>query len=262
MSLSICFILCGGLLYLASSQIEDRLKNKIEVLVFLDDEISTEQRSIIKSVIDKNDIVSSSNYFSKEQALNEFIRSSGQNIATQLDLNPLPAYIKINFNRYVEESTLDELKSSLKDLNGISDIVLDYDFVIGLLSALNSGRFIILIISILFTIISIYLIFSGSKFYILHNNEKFNSMKFVGAKLSTLKIPLILRGLVIGISASFLSMIIASVILITLQSFSNQFRFVPSLYFINFVILLLGLLLGPIGTGIFNKRVSLKITSN
>ena len=262
LSLSICFLMCVALLYLASSKIEDKLKNKIEVLVFLDNDVTSEQKIKVKSVIEKSDIVSSTDFVPKEKSLSEFIQKSGQDIKSTLEFNPLPDYYKVSFNKYIDENNLEELKLSLTNVNGISDIVLDYDFVIGLLNALNSGRMIIFVISILLTIISIYLIFSGSKFYILHNTQKFNTMKFVGAKLSTLKTPLLLRGLIIGFFASVLSMLIISVILITLQSLSHQFKFVPSLYFINFVILLLGLLLGPIGTGIFNKRVSLKITSN
>ena len=110
--------------------------------------------------------------------------------------------------------------------------------------------------------ISVYLIFSSSKFYILHNSQKYDTMKLVGAKLSSIKIPLLLRGVIIGGLSSIVSIIIANVVLVTIQSFTSQIKFVTDFYFINFVLFLVGLLLGPIGTGIFNKQVSLKITSN
>ncbi len=262
LSLSICFIACAGILFIASSKIEEKLKNKIEVIVFIDDNISFHNKDSIVATISRIDVVEGYSLITKEQALLQFERQSGQDFSEMLESNPLPAYYSLRFNKYVEESDILGIKKILENLSGVSDVVIDHDIVISILSSLSAAKFYIVILSIILTMISVYLIFSSSKFYILHNSQKYNTMKLVGAKLSSIKIPLLLRGAIIGALSSIVSIIIANVTLVTIHSFTHQIKFVTDFYFINFVLFLMGLLLGPIGTGIFNKQVSLKITSN
>jgi cell division transport system permease protein len=262
LSLSISLIACVGFLYIASGKIEDKLKNKIEVLIFLDDDINEKNKNTITQKINSYDFVNRYEYISKESAIDEFIEKSGQNIKSILENNPLPAYISVNFKGILSEDDIATLKMNIVNLEGVTDVVLDYDTIINVLNYLNNMKIVLGIITIFITFISIYLIFASSKFYILHNTNCYNTMKLVGAKLNTIRIPLLLRGIIIGVLSSILSIIIINVIIITLETFSQQIKFVPSLYFINFVLVLLGLMLGPVGTGIFSKKVSLTIATN
>jgi cell division protein FtsX len=84
-------------------------------------------------------------------------------------------------------------------------------------------------------------------------------MKLVGAKLSTIKIPLLLTGIIFGFISASISIIIVDVLYITFKAFYPLYRFDNYIYFVNFAFVLFGLLLGPVGIGFYTKKISLQI---
>ncbi|MBN1301035.1 MAG: hypothetical protein JW995_07440 [Melioribacteraceae bacterium] len=263
LSLSVLFLTGSLLLMFASSEINEKLKKKIEANLFLNDSVSVTSVNKIKAEISESEYIADINYISKEEAEKKFIAETGRDFRSLLEANPLPQLLVIKFNKNINEQELETIINELKVIKGVDDVVIDYNLAITLLNYLNSAKVIIYLSGFLMLIISVYLIYSSSKMYILHNKIHYKTMKLVGAKLSTLRIPLFIRGVILGTASGVLSVIIFNTILITVRQISVHFEFVSLTYFINFILIILGIILGPIGTGIFSKKLSLKIdTSN
>ena len=111
------------------------------------------------------------------------------------------------------------------------------------------------------TIISFYLLFSTSKIIISQKMVQFNTMKLVGAKLSTIKTPLLITGIILGFIASLICIFITDTSYFIFKEFYPRFGFQYDkyLYLSNVGFVILGIALGPIGMGFFTKKISLKI---
>lgn len=257
--LSILFISISILLFFASNEINENFKKRIEAHLFLSDSIKKSNIENLKKEIVESASVANVEIVSKDEAMKRFIKETGKDFGSLLSTNPLPQHFLVKFNTNITAQDLKKFQNYFKERKGVIDVVIDYNMAMTLLNFIESAKMIILTISIILLAVSIYLIYSSSKIYINFKLEQYNTMKLVGAKLSTLKIPLLIRGFIIGLISSILSLLIFNVALITLEKVSLNIQFVNTFYFINFVIIMLGLILGPIGTGIFSKKVSLKI---
>ena len=120
-------------------------------------------------------------------------------------------------------------------------------------------KLIVFIVTVFFISIAIYLLYSTSKIILHQKLEQYNTMKLVGAKLSTIKIPLLIYGLIVGVAASLICMLLLYSIIIVLKIYYPTFQFDNYINFINLAFIILGLILGPIGVGLFAKKLSLKI---
>ncbi len=89
--------------------------------------------------------------------------------------------------------------------------------------------------------------------------EQYNTMKLVGAKLSTIKVPLLIYGLIVGLAASLICTVLFYSLIIALKNYYPTFQFDNYIIFINLSFVILGIILGPIGVGLFAKKLSLKI---
>jgi cell division transport system permease protein len=90
--------------------------------------------------------------------------------------------------------------------------------------------------------------------------EEMETIKLVGAKLSTIKIPIILNGILIGFIASLISIIIFLLYITYIDKYINLlkiFNLRNEYYFIG--VLLLGPFIGFIVSIITLKKVTLKI---
>ncbi len=259
LSISLLLVTASIVLFFASSKIDENLKKRIEANVFLIDSVKDNAIQDIKKEIYANDFILETKYISKDEAMKEFIRETGQDFRSLLDINPLPSYFKVTFNKNIDEDVLKGFILNLESNKNVVDVVIDYNLAITILNLLNSGKVVLFILTAFILLISVYLVYSSSKIYVEHQTVHFNTMKLVGSKLSTLKVPLLLRGVILGLLSAMTALIIFNVSVIMFHKFYPQFQFANILYFVNFMLLILGLIFGPLGTGIFSRNLSLKI---
>jgi cell division transport system permease protein len=259
LSISITFISASLFLVFLSNKIETSWKNEIKINVFINDSVSANQLDKIEKKIEKIDELETLKYFSKKDAFNKFVEITGNDFKNILETNPLPRSYSLSFNNKINKSKIQKLIPLLKNIQGVEDVVYDYNFTFTILEYISSMRVIVFILTILFSVISLYLLFSTSKLIIAQRMQQFNTMKLVGAKLSTIKIPLLLTGVIFGIVSSLICIFVFNGIYYVSKTFYPQSRFDNFIYFINFAFVFLGLILGPIGIGFYTKKLSLKI---
>jgi len=247
------------LLLFFSTNIENELKNKFSVSVFLSDSLESYQKLNIRNRITAYKFVKNVEYVSKETARRLFIRETGNNFESILKYNPLPASYRVKMNKTINKAELKTFNSSLANMPGVEEVVIDFSLFYSIVNLLFSLKVIIYSIGVVFSILSFYLIYANSKYYLLSRKNEIDIMKLVGAKLSVIRVPLILRGLILGLLSSILVILIFNMLIITLHKIYPQIKLVTTFYLFNFVPVILGILLGVSGSGFLAKEVNLVI---
>lgn len=259
LAIGIFFISLSILMVLLSSKVDERLIDKIEINIFLDDSITSTRIEIIRKQLISLDNIRAVNFVSKEEALARFKKETGEDFTSVISINPLPNSFNLKLSRNINEEEIANIVNQINTITGVNEVVYDYDITLSILEFIGSVKISIYTSAILFTLISLYLIYSNTKLSLLSELDRYNTMKLVGAKLKTIKIPLFIRGLIIGLIASCICILFINVLLIILQKFSFQIRYLEYLYLFNIILLILGCLLGPFGSGIFTRKLNLKI---
>ena len=109
-----------------------KLNNQIQLIAYLNDDITASQKSILENYISNYPKVESVKEVSREQALAEFQSNMPDSLRAllELDFNPLPASYNIHFaevkNRFIH---IRELAETLKNKNGIESVEYGEDWI-------------------------------------------------------------------------------------------------------------------------------------
>ncbi len=244
-----------------SRDFSDRVKENIEVNLYLDDPVSSNEIEKVKEELKAKGFIHSSKFISKEEAAKEFIRETGEDFRTVLEDNPLPNSLTIKFNpAMVTEDNFDGLIAELKSIAGVSDVVYDFNLVVRILKIFNSIEFVVYAASILLIFLSIYLVYSNNRLQYENNKNLYRTMKLVGAKLSAIKIPIILYSILIGLFSSLICFLINYIILNMLTAINISLKFSLAFGAIHIITFVMGLSLGLLGSYFASNRISLKIS--
>lgn len=259
LSITIGFITLSTVLMLLSNKIEKNWKSQIKMNVFLSDSISFNYTNVIEEALLENPLVKEVKYLSEVDAEKKFLKLTGEDFKSILDINPLPNSFTVSFNDKIDKKSISKVIDEFNQIKGVEEVIYDYNLTFTILEFLKSMKIIIFTVTVLLISIAIYLLYSTSKIILHQKMEQYNTMKLVGAKLSTIKVPLLIYGLIIGFIASLICTVMFYSLIIALKNYYPTFQFENYVYFINLGFVILGLVLGPIGVGLFAKKLSLKI---
>ncbi|NMB83432.1 MAG: hypothetical protein GYA14_16610 [Ignavibacteria bacterium] len=246
-----------------SRDFSDRIKQNIEINLYLDESLSKTDIELLKTTIEEKPFISSAKFISKEKASQDFIEETGEDFRSVLDYNPLPPSFVVKFKAgMITEKNFDQYLRELKSLSGISDIVYDFTVIVRILKILRSLEYVIYITSFLLIILSIYLVYSNNRMQFENNKTLYNTMKLVGAKLSALKIPIVLYSLLIGLISSIICFLINYIILNLLTAININLKFSFDFGVIHVITFIIGITLGILGSYFASMKVTLKITEN
>ncbi len=260
-TVAIIFVTISAGLIVFSKMINDHLKDNIQISLFVADTVSNSQMKNIGQLLDENIYIASKKYVSKKEAMEQMKEKTGQDFSAVLDSNPLPAMYQVKLvPDSVTVKNVDQIIETLKKINGVDDIVYDYSLTLKVLNFINESKKIIYGIAIFLVLLSIYLVYSNNRLLLSSRLTQYNTMKLVGAKLRTIKIPIILNGIVMGIISS----------LICLGLYFAVMKFVSHIYISKYIedehyyiiglISLLGIIFGFLGSYLSTLKVTLKLS--
>lgn len=246
-----------------SRDFSDRIKQNIEINLYLNDTLSKSDIEKAQSLIEEKSYVSSAKFVSKENAAKDFIRETGEDFRSVLDYNPLPNSFVVNFKAgSVSEKNFEVLVLDLKSIPGISDVVYDFNVVVRILKILRSLEYAIYIGSFLLILLSVYLVYSNNRVQYENNKNLYNTMKLVGAKISAIKIPIYIYSILIGLFSSIICFVINYVILKLLTAININLKFSFDFGVIHIITFIIGLSLGFLGSYFASMKITLKISEN
>ncbi len=261
MSISVFLITASLVSIMLSNEMQKNIKQNVSINVFLKDTLSSDQISRLQTKIKRNSFINTISYIDKNQAARDFIKETGEDFRRVLDYNPLPASFLITLKEgYVEKDSINKIVEVIGAYNGVDDVVFQQEFVYKILSFIKRIQTYIFAFTGILFFISIYIVFSTVKLVTKSKYEELESMKLVGAKLSTIKMPIVLNCVLIGLLAGLISLGIFYVIGHYSQGILEIHKL---LNFDNPYFLIVALAVGPVIGSLVSlfslRKISLKI---
>jgi cell division transport system permease protein len=259
------FTICVSLLLLSffaillinANSIVTSLREKVEMEAFLKDQLSSDQVTEVKGLVEMLVGVREVHYVSKEEAAKIFKEEFGEDIYKVLNFNPLPASLKIFLkDGYKTAKNAEEISKQLKSIKGIDDVIyrkqllemLDQHAILFLWLTFGVGIFI--------TLSSIILVANTIRLAIYAKRKIIQTMKLIGATRGFIRMPFLLEGFLQGM----LGGVIAAGILFSIFTYLQRWLTISFADFIQVrlyyygVIVGLGCVLGLLGSMISIRR--------
>ncbi len=199
---------------LNSNKIIDDLKEKIPVVVFLNDEASDVEVSQFEKKLSIDSNIKKFVYTSKDDAAVKFSSDIGENFVDFLGYNPLLNSFDIYFySESVESLFINEIVKSFESEDFINEVSYDAPLIFLINDNFKKAQNWVLYIAIFFILISIILINNTIRLSIYSQRMTIKTMQLVGATKFFIKKPFILTQLKLGlISAIISSLLFVSVV--------------------------------------------------
>ena len=261
LTISVLLILFSLITLKVSEFYTSSLKSNIKINLFLKDSVDESNNTDILAELQKKIYADTVEFISKEAAAEQFIEETGEDFRNILEYNPLPASFVLRVSE--KYANADSLNFIIKDLSGfdwVEEVVFREGFIYRLINYINSFKIYLFGATIIVCLIALYLVYATVRLIIHSRMKEFETMKLVGAKLSTIKIPVILNGLMAGILSGLLSFLLFSLFQNQINSIEALIKLMNS-YRLEFflVIFVTGPLLVLIVSVFTLRKVSLRI---
>lgn len=188
------------------------IKEKIDISVYFYDSATEEQIEIINNQINNLPEVVSTEYISKDQALKIWNERPGNEKIKQLvtqENNPLPRSLEIKASdpEHLESIANFLSKSDYQDLIRKVDFAENKEVIAKLNNTISFSKKLGIILSLVFVVISIFVILNTIKLTILTRKDEIEIMRLVGANDIFIKVPFFIESVLYGILACIISLL-------------------------------------------------------
>ena len=253
-SVALVLFLLGifGMLALHAQNLVEYLKENVEILVELRDEIEKPDRLLFQKKLEGSSFVKpgSVNFISKEEAATKMQEDFGKDLLTD-GMNPLFDALTFNLNSaYMNGDSLKAITTDLEENELVANVYYQEELVETISSNLTKFAIVVLAISLLAILITITLINNTIKLALYSNRFLIKNMQLVGATWGFIRRPYLVRSINLGILSAFIAIIALVLLLYFVQMEIPELRVVENWQ--RFAILFGGILL----LGIFISLLS------
>ena len=255
------------------TSIINQLESDFPINVYIDDTASQDDIKNMEEQIKSLDYVNSVTYTSKEQALKNEKENLGDTANVVLNSytesnNPFPASFTVTLTDLEKSSEvipiLQQLENVKKDKStGNPCVVTKQDTINGLNKAKKVIRIIFFVVGVLLIVISTVIISNTIKLTVHASRREISIMKYVGATNNFIRAPFIVEGIVIGVVAVAVSLLVSgSVYELIYNSLNSMIStknyqlllFKDIFYEILLVFAVLGIGIGVLGSSLSMKK--------
>jgi cell division transport system permease protein len=201
------------------------IREKIDVSIYLVDEITDEQLQQLKDAIQQVPIVTSIDYISKDDA-REIFKEQNKDYFSQLEAlgelgetNPFPASLRVKtndpdklsqINDIVSKDEFKTLQSEPASISGERKAAID-----SIARAASFSEIVGLVASGVFLVLSIMIIFNTIRMAIFNRKDEIEIMKLIGSEKSFIRGPFIVEASLYGVFAAVISVSLIYLLLLT-----------------------------------------------
>ena len=205
---------------LNSEKIINDLMERIPVVVFLKENITTIEFTQFEKKLKINDKVKSFDFITNDIAAENLSKDIGEDFLEFLGYNPLLDSFDIFFySEHINSFNIDEIVKQLKNEDFINEVTYDAPLIFLINSNFEKLKRITIILGCLFMVISLILINNTIRLSLYSNRLNIKTMQLVGAKKSFIMWPVIKNQIFFVVAASIISSLI---ILLIIYYFSNN----------------------------------------
>ena len=197
------------LLYHNVRTITGSLQDQIQVIIYLDDAITKQDKSALEQALKKETHIESHSFLSKEEALQDFHQQFPEEayLLEGIGDNPLPASFIVTIAPDPHASShVSTLADHVKELSGVEHVRYSQDWVerVTLFSSyLEIGA---LSVGIILSLASVTIISNTVRLAFLARREEIEILRLIGATGTFIAIPYLIEGAVLGALGGGLSL--------------------------------------------------------
>jgi len=244
-----------GVLFLSFEHEQNRIKERIRISAFLNDDLKPADIEILQKKIEAESYVNSTEFISKERAAQLVREKFDEDISELLgDYNPLPASIEIYLKaEMVTPDSIAAYQARLATYPGIKFTKTDETLVSSLDASFRIIGYIALGLCVLFLFISIAIVDKTIRLSMYSNRFLIRSMQLVGATRKFVTGPYVRRSILNGIASAIIAIAVIGGILLFVQQkfhywdFSDK-RLTTGLAILTLILLVLGIVITWIST--------------
>tara|TARA_B100001105_G_scaffold24316_1_gene17140 strand:+ start:30 stop:938 length:909 start_codon:yes stop_codon:yes gene_type:complete len=233
----------------------------IQLIVYLDDKISNPNKKKIELLFNSNDKIDSIFFVSRDQAWESFRGkfSSKSNFVTSLNFNPLPDSYTLRFASGPDRlKNIRDFSEKIKNENGVESVEYGEKWISRFEQFMIFLRGFILVFGVVLFSGMILIISNTIKLSIYSRKDEIDLMTLLGATHQYIKVPLLLEGILQGVSGSLLALISVKLIHLYIVfwfqgSLESVFRGLELQYLtkpIIFSVISTGIIVGVLGSSI------------
>ncbi len=191
-----------------SKSIANKVQENIAFTVLLKPEAKLVAVKQFQRQLELSEHVKKTEFISKEEAAEKLQADLGEDFIEFLGFNPLTDAIDIHFQAYYTQTTeAESIEKELLAINIVQEVVYDKSLLKLLKDNLKKVSYILLLLSLVFSLIAIALINSSIRLTIYSKRFLIKTMQLVGATKSFIRKPFIWKSLQHGFIASLITIV-------------------------------------------------------
>ena len=192
-----------------SRNLSQWVKENLTVTVVLNDEVSVGDAKQFQQDLIHRPFSKDIHYISREQALKEQTEAMGSDPSEFLGMNPFPATLELQLHSdYANADSLVWINEELRKNPKVTDVAYQVDLMDSVNRNLAKLNILLLVLAVLLTFISFSLINNTVRLSVYSRRFLIHTMKLVGASWGFIRRPFMKQGLLVGILAALIAIIV------------------------------------------------------
>lgn len=198
-----------GILIIRAHDGLTEFRSNLIIEAFFNSETSSEQAlEIADHSIKTLPGVTSYTFISREDALADYEKHTGENVSEALGFNPLPAGVRITMSD-LTSVTARQAEQKIKRVQGIDKVTIDHS-TLEVLESRQDG-FVLLAIAIggMLLLVALVVVAATVRLAMHARHDAVRTMRLLGASRSTVVLPFVFEGMIAGAAGSLLGIALA-----------------------------------------------------
>lgn len=245
-SVSLVLFLLGllGLVLVNAKELGDYFRESLSFSIIFEEGTREADIRMLQKDLDAKEYVKMTEYVSKEEAAATLQDELGEDFITFLGENPLPASLDIYLvSDYTHPDSIPIIQSYISKSPFVQELYYQESLLTVINENMNKISLFLLLLTLLLLVISLTIINNTIRLSIYSKRFTIRTMQLVGATRSFIRKPFIKRGIINGIIASLLAILLLVAVLYFVE---REFLFFFS-FRNNLLLIALGLTLAAIG---------------
>ncbi|MFG3697539.1 permease-like cell division protein FtsX [Micromonospora sp. NPDC047620] len=206
MAVSLTMLGASGLMYRQVDDMKDLYYKNIQVSIFLDQEVTPEQRDALAAKLDGDPLVKESLYVNKDEAYKRFqeMFQDAPDLLSAVKADSLPESFRLTLNNPEQYKSIYD---QYKDAEGVDEIVDQSRLLDKIFDILTSIQNIALAAAIVMAVAALLLVANTIQVAAYSKRREVAVMKLVGASNWFIQAPFVLEAVVAGLIGSLLGLV-------------------------------------------------------
>ncbi len=211
-SVALVLLLIGIIAFLgiAGRSLTDNIKENMGFNLVLSDNVTVPEVNKVKQVLTSSPKISSIRYFSKEDALQQWQKDTGEDLLAMLGVNPFAGEIEVKVKAsYADTDSIAAIVEQWRGVKYVDEIVVNDQMTDSINRNVRSIALVLSIVAAALLFISFALINNTVRLTVYSRRFLIHTMKLVGATGGFIRRPIVAQNMVCGLIAG----VVASLIL-------------------------------------------------